>query len=78
MEDYKIEVGQFDKLKISDNVNVVYRCLPDSSGFVQYRGRKEFANAFILTPKDGTLKIQVTTEDVGNPDLPTLYVYSDF
>lgn len=78
VEDYKIEVGQFDKLKISDNVNVVYRCLPDSSGFVQYRGRKEFANAFILTPKDGTLKIQVTTEDVGNPDLPTLYVYSDF
>lgn len=79
VQDYKVEVGQFDKIKILDNVNVVYRCLPDSSGFVQYRGEKEFADAFIITPKsDGTLRIQVSTEDVGHPNLPTLYVYSDF
>lgn len=77
-EQYKIKIGQFDKLKVSDNVNVVYRCLPDSTGWAQYRGSKEFSDAFILTPKDGTLKVQVSTEDVGNPDLPTLYVYSDF
>lgn len=79
IENYKVKVGQFDKLKVLDNVNVVYRCLPDSSGFIQYSGRKEFADAFIITPKqDGTLKIQVSTEDVGNPDLPVLYVYSDY
>lgn len=79
VQNYKVEVGQFDKLKVLDNVNVVYRCLPDSTGFVQYRGAKEFADAFIITPKsDGTLRIQVSTEDVGHPDLPTLYVYSDF
>lgn len=77
-DQYKIEVGQFDKIKVVDNVNVVYRCVPDSSGWVQYRGAKEFSDAFILTPKDGTLKIQVSTDDVGHPDLPTLYVYSDF
>lgn len=77
-EQYKVEVGQFDKLKVVDNVNVVYRTLPDSTGWVQYRGAKEFADAFIISPKSGTLKIQVSTEDVGNPDLPTLYVYSDF
>ncbi len=78
VQQYKIEVGQFDKLKISDNVNVVYRCVPDSTGWAQYSGAKEFADAFILTPKGGTLRIQVSTEDVGNPDLPVLYVYSDF
>ncbi|MBD5358163.1 MAG: hypothetical protein HDR88_14410 [Bacteroides sp.] len=79
VQNYKVEVGQFDKIKIQDNVNVVYRCLPDSTGFVQYSGDKEFADAFIITPKsDGTLRIQVSTEDVGNPNLPTLYVYSDF
>lgn len=79
VHDYKIEVGQFDKIKVMDNVNVVYRCLSDSTGLVQYRGEKEFADAFIITPRsDGTLRIQVSTEDVGNPDLPTLYVYSDF
>ena len=78
VEDYKVEVGQFDKIKVCDNVNVVYRCLPDSSGFIQYRGDRQFADAFIITPKDGNLKIQVSTEDVGHPDLPVLYVYSDF
>lgn len=79
VQDYKVEVGQFDKLKVLDNVNVVYRCNADSTGFVQYRGEKEFADAFIITPKsDGTLRIQVSTEDVGHPNLPTLYVYSDF
>lgn len=77
-ENYKINVGQFNKLKVADNVNVVYRCNPDSTGFVQYRGAKEFADAFILSPKGGTLKIQVSTEDVNNPSLPVLYVYSDF
>lgn len=79
IQNYKVEVGQFDKIKVLDNVNVVYRCLPDSTGFIQYRGAKEFADAFIITPKsDGTLRIQVSTEDVGHPDLPTLYIYSDF
>lgn len=78
IEQYRVDVGQFDKLKVMDNVNVVYRSLPDSTGFVQYVGAKEFADAFIITPKGGTLKIQVSTEDVGHPNLPTLYVYSDF
>lgn len=75
---YKVEVGQFDRLKVTDNVNVVYRCLPDSTGFVQYVGAKEFADAFILTPEKGQLRVQVSVEDVGNPNLPVLYVYSDF
>lgn len=77
-ENYKIHVGQFDKLKVTDNVNVVYRCLPDSSGWAQFRGTEEFADAFILTPKNGQLRVQVSTDDVGHPNLPTLYVYSDF
>lgn len=75
---YKVEVGQFDRLKVTDNVNVVYRCLPDSTGFAQYAGSKEFADAFILTPEKGQLRVQVSVEDVGNPNLPVLYVYSDF
>lgn len=77
-KDYAINVGQFDKLKIDDNVDVVYRNLPDSTGYVAYRGEEEFADAFILTPNNGSLRIQVNTEDVNRPGLPTLYVYSDF
>ena len=26
---YRLDVGRFDKLKITDNVNVVYRSVPD-------------------------------------------------
>ncbi len=77
-ETYRLNVGQFDKLLICDDVNVVYRCVPDSSGFVSYQSTKEFADAFIFSNSKGKLKIQVITEDVDKPRLPTLYVYSDY
>lgn len=78
LHEYLFKVGQFDKLRVLDNVNVVYRCVPDSSGYVAYHGSQDFCDAFIFTNSDGTLKIQVTTDDVGKPDLPTIYLYSDF
>lgn len=77
-EVYRLNVGQFDKLLICDDVNVVYKCVPDSSGFVTYEGPKEFADAFIFSNSKGKLKIQVATEDVDKPRLPTLHVYSDY
>lgn len=78
VDTYTIKVGQFNRLKVVDDVNVVYRQNPDSTGMARFSGAKEFADAFILTPKDGQLKVQVSTEDIGKPYLPTLYVYSDF
>lgn len=75
---FELQVGQFDKLKLTDNANVVYRNLPDSSGMAVFYGAEEFADAFIFSEKNGTLRIQVNTEDVGKPNLPTVYVYSDF
>lgn len=78
LNDYAVKVGQFDRLNVLDNVNVVYRICPDSTGYVAYRAVDDFADAFIFTLKGNTLKVQVTTEDVGKPGLPTVYVYSDF
>ncbi len=78
LHDYRLKIGQFDKLKVTDNVNVIYRCKPDSAGYVYYRGAEQFADAFIFSLNKGTLRIQVSTEDVDNPNLPTVYVYSDF
>jgi len=75
---YRINVKQFDRITVDDNVNVVFRCNPDSTGYVVYEGSEEFADAFIFTNKKGDLRIQVTTEDVGNPDLPVIYLYSDY
>lgn len=75
---YSLDVGQFDRLVVNDNVNVEYRCVPDSSGYIAFEGEEEFADAFIFTNTKGKLKIQVNTEDVGKPGLPVLRVYSDY
>lgn len=77
--EYEIKVGEFSTLQVLDNANVVWRCLPDSVGYIQFCGEERFADAFILTNNGkGTLKVQVSTEDVNDPALPTLYVYSSF
>ena len=75
---YSNYCGPFDKLEVTDNVNVVYECNPDSAGYVRYTGARRFADAFILTNSKGKLKVQVNTEDVNDPDLPTLHLYSNF
>lgn len=75
---YTVNVGDFSKLRILDDVNVVYRCNPDSAGMAVFTATEEFADAFIFTLKDKTLMVQVTTEDVGKPALPTIHLYSDF
>jgi hypothetical protein len=78
IKDFSFKVEDFNKLKVVDNVNVVYRCEPDSAGMIRYSGTSEFNNAFIFDCNNNTLKIQVYQEDLGKSDLPTVYVYSDF
>ncbi len=73
---YQLNVGIFDKLNVCDNVHVEYRCVPDSAGYIAFEGEEEFADAFYFTNSKGKLKIQVNTEDVNNPNLPVLRVYS--
>ena len=77
-KEYSVRVGQFDRLYVTDDVNVEYRCHPDSTGMVVYRGHERFSNAFIFTNSKGKHTIQVNTEDLGDPQLPTLHVYSDY
>lgn len=76
--DYTLPVGQFSKLQIDDNVNVVYIGADGSPSRVTYEGDQKYSKAFIINDKGGKLKIQVETEFVDDPELPTLYVYSDF
>lgn len=77
-ETYSLNIGQFDKLNVSDNVEVVYHCNPDSTGYVVYSAPKNLADAFIFSNTKGTLKIQVSTEEVYRENLPVLHVYSDY
>lgn len=78
-DEYKLNVGLFDKLQVNDNVNVVYRCNPDSAGTVMFQGEKEMANSFIFSNTKGKLKIEYNKESTYRPThFPTIYVYSEF
>lgn len=78
-DEYKLNVGQFDKILVDDNVNVVYRCNPDSAGVAYFEGEKELANFFVFSNNKGKLRIQFNKESTYRPThFPTIYVYSDF
>lgn len=77
-KDFKLPVQQFSKLAVDDEVNVVYVGGDGSASRVTYKGDQKYAKAFIITQNGNKLRIQVETVFVGDPELPTLYVYSDF
>ena len=75
---FTLPVEQFSKVSVDDNVNVVYVGADGSPSRVTYDGDPKYAKAFIITQKGNKLRIQVETMYVDDPELPTLYVYSDF
>lgn len=77
-EDVFYKVGPFDRLSVRGDINVVYRCVPDSTGFARYDDATAKEEPFELYVKKG--KLQVKTPEPGNGTVtaPTLYVYSDF
>lgn len=77
-ERYVIEVGQFEKLKINGNLRVVYKNLPDSTGFALYEAPEGNDFFKFTTKKDGNLKVEPSDENWGESNLPVLHLYSDF
>lgn len=77
-KEFKLPVGQFSKISVDDNVNVVYVGADGSPSRVAYEGDQKYAKAFIISQKGNKLRIQVETLFVDDPELPTLYLYSDF
>lgn len=75
---FTLPVGQFSKISVDNNVNVVYVGGDGSPSRVTYDGDQKYAKAFIITHKGNKLRIQVETMFVDDPELPTLYIYSDF
>ncbi|MDE6379022.1 MAG: DUF2807 domain-containing protein [Muribaculaceae bacterium] len=75
---FTLPLEQFSKISVDDNVNVVYVGADGSPSRVVYEGDSKYARAFIITQKGYKLRIQVETQFVDDPELPTLYVYSDF
>lgn len=75
---YELNIGPFSSLRVTDNIDVVYACNPDSAGLVVFETSQDIANMLMFNNSKGKLTIQVATEVVGSPDLPTVYVYSEF
>lgn len=76
---YTIHVGEFSKLKVNNDIEVNYVCLPDSAGFAVFTCDDRFADAFLFDNKNGTLKISSNTDyERLNNDLPIVTVYSTY
>lgn len=76
---YDLKVNDFTELKVVDDVNVIYRCVPDSAGHVVFNATPSHAAAFIFQPDGTKLGIELSPEMAQNPDgLPTVTVYSTF
>lgn len=76
---YDLKVNNFSELKVVDNVNVVYRCNPDSAGHVVFTALPEQASAFIFQPDGVKLDILVAPEAENKADaLPTVTVFSSY
>lgn len=76
--DYSVNVGDFSELKVTDAVNVDYKCSSDSAGYVCFNCPSDLASSLILSTKGRTLTVQVSTEAIGRKDLPRVTVYSRF
>lgn len=73
----EVKLGNFTRLSLIDNINVNYRCNPDSAGLAVFTSTQEVADHLMFNLSDkGRLSIQVDDafERLGN--LPVITVYS--
>ncbi|MBQ9217130.1 MAG: DUF2807 domain-containing protein [Muribaculaceae bacterium] len=74
---YDLKVGTFDQLVVTDNINVVYHSDTQRAGTVVFDCPQNIADGLIFNNNThGKLTIQVATEVLGTPNLPTLHAYS--
>lgn len=76
-ETFRIPVGEFNELKVNDNINVVYSNNPDSIGFIVFETKNEYASYVLTDINKGKLKIEMAQE-AASVKMPTIYVYSSF
>ncbi len=75
---HTVNTGEFSKLHIDNNINVIYTSNPDSIGMAWFTGDDKYADSFYFTNKKGTLHVQADSDVYTAEQLPTVYVSSDF
>lgn len=75
---YEVRVGDFSELKVTDGINVDYRCSEDSAGMAVFTAPSRLVSALLLNSSGKKLTVQVSPEHVGTPGLPRITVYSRY
>lgn len=73
---YKLDVGDFSELKVTDGINVEYNCSTDSAGWAYFECDPATAQMLMFTNKKNSLQIQVASDGAKVENLPTIKVYS--
>ena len=72
-----VKLADFTRLAVVDDINVEYRCNPDSAGLVVFDATQEIADALMFTVSNkGRLSIQVNDFFESRGNLPSLTLYS--
>lgn len=75
---YCIDVRDFNELQITDGINVVYKCDPDSAGIVTFSAVPELASMVQFSNNKNKLKIRLNSDGIVRKNLPTVTVRSRF
>lgn len=76
---HSVKVGSFTDLRVLNSINVIYSNNPDSIGYAQFKCAPGIENAVMFNNNNkGKLTIEVSTEYINNPNLPTVFVYSNY
>lgn len=78
MNSYKLDIGDFTKLKVSAPINVRYISNPDSAGMVVFESSPQMASIIAFSNNKQKLTIEFSTRGVHYFDAPTVTVYSNF
>ena len=74
---YELNVGDFNKLRITDGLNVTYRCNSDSAGIAVFSATINEMRSLLFYNKRSTLLIQMSTNDaIAGNAMPHITVYS--
>lgn len=72
-----VKVGDFTRLVVTDDINVNYRCNPDSAGMAVFSCTQDIADRLMFTiNRNGRLSIQVNSDFQKLYGLPTITIYS--
>lgn len=76
MSRYRPRFNDFNDLTVSSDINVVYKCNPDSAGYAIFECHPSVAHAITFSFNKAKLKIDVISDSAIVHELPTVTVYS--